>query len=225
MRSLQSTVRQTDREGLSYLAYETGGRAIFNRNSLVQDLASIGTEMGAYYSIAYQPPRDNSRIEHRIDVRVRGDYKVRHRRGYRFKTRDEQMNERLQGALYLGLVSNPLAVKLAAGEAVPEGRKSRLRLHVFVPSDRLIFLPVDSGEQAEVTVVVQAQGESKRLEATKRRLFQVSKPRPGGPKSIDLILPVDLKEGAYDIAVGVRHEASNQASYVSTFLRVPQASE
>jgi VWFA-related protein len=224
MRSLQSAARTSEREGLSYLAYETGGRAVFNRNSLLEDFGRIGAEMGAYYSIAYEAPTAGRRVEHRIDVRVHGDFEVRHRRGYREKTRDEEMNERLQSVLYLGLVTNPLDVRLVAGGGTPLGKKNRLRLHVIVPAEHLVFVPGERGAVSKVAVKVLAQGENGRPEAVVERLFQVSEP-PEGSDTIDLLLTLDVENGAYDIVVGVRDESSNQASYVSTFLGVAQTND
>ena len=85
-------------------------------NRLREDAANIDAEISNYYSLAYEPPRTGSGVEHRIEVRVRGDHKVRHRRGYRVKSRDEVMGERLQGAQFLGLVSNPLDIRLAGND-------------------------------------------------------------------------------------------------------------
>ncbi|MEM7588523.1 MAG: VWA domain-containing protein, partial [Acidobacteriota bacterium] len=103
-RAFETAQRASERDGLSLIARETGGRAVFNQNSLSDDLTEIGRDMGTYYSLAYAPPPGESGVEHRIEVRVPGKkVTTRYRRGYLAKDADRWMTERLEGALNLGL--------------------------------------------------------------------------------------------------------------------------
>ena len=220
-RSFDSTLRQSQRAGLSYLAGETGGRTIINRNRFGDELDAIADEMTAYYSLAYSPPHGGDRAEHRIDVRVDG-MRVRHRRGYRDKGPDEQMADRLESALYLGLMSNPLAARLGAGTVREAEGGFNLPLHVLVPAGRVAFLPVAEKFVAQLTLQVAACDERNRnvvFEQKKFRFDQASGEPPEGAM-LDLAIDLELDGGAYVVAVALRDEATRETSYVSTTLEV-----
>ncbi len=51
-RSFDGLERATARDGMTVLAAETGGRAIFNRNEFDRELAAVADEMENYYSLA-----------------------------------------------------------------------------------------------------------------------------------------------------------------------------
>jgi VWFA-related protein len=155
-RGVDFTLRTAQRAGLATLADETGGVAIFNRNSFGRELESIAGDMGSYYSLAYVPAHNGDGGQHTIEVRVTVDKaEVRHRRGYRDKRSEEILDERLEGAVAFGLMDNPLDVRLAAGdlEAGSDGALV-LPLHVMVPTESIVFLPGAEGERARVGLVV-----------------------------------------------------------------------
>ncbi len=212
----ESATRAQQREGLTFLAAETGGRAIFNRNRLTEELVQIAEDMSGYYSLAYAPPHGGDGLEHTIKVRVRGaGLRVRHRPGYRDKRADERMAERLESTLRLNLMANPLAVRLGAGQIRQgEGRKVTVPFRVIVPAERITFLPRQGSETARIKVQVMAQNERRRKAVFTQEIFQL--PRPEAADSVSLALDLELAEGVYVVAFGVRDEASQETSYVST---------
>ena len=73
------------REPLSVLAYETGGRAIFNSNSIENAIDQAVSETSEYYVLAWRPETENERLgKARIDVSIerRPDLRVRLRQTY-----------------------------------------------------------------------------------------------------------------------------------------------
>ncbi len=216
--------RNAEREGLSLIARETGGRTVFNRNEFGPELVKIGDESRTYYSLAYEPPADSGAgggKSHQIEVRVGdGSLDARYRRGYREKDPAEWLTERVEGALNLGITSNPLEVRLGAG-AIQAGADGKLRLplHVMIPVERLAFLPGDGEGVAAVTIKVLARRLETNALAVRDKTFRV-KGSPGAVGWADLPVELDLDEGAYLAAIGVQDQVSREASFVSTTLAV-----
>ena len=208
---------------MSFVASETGGQAIFNKNSFRKDFVRIGQEMTSYYSLAYEPPHGGDRGDHQIKVRIKGkdNLNVRHRRGYRDKGSDERLNDRLYSSLYLGLSDNPLEAKLGAGAVQAAGKKTfAFPLHVAVPADKLTFMPQESGSLAGVTVEVAAKSPENVKIFKTRTSYEIPQPDGDDNPLIDLVLSLELEEGRYVLAVAVRDEASQLTSYVSTAIEI-----
>ena len=217
-----SSVREVERGGMAVLADETGGRAIFNRNQFGGELEQIANEMASYYSLAYRPPHGGDRGEHQIRVRVRGrNLQVRHRRGYRDKSSDQRMSEQLDGALYLGLVENPLGVRLGAGRVrAAGGGKRRLPLHVMVPAARVAFLPFEDKEMAQIRVEVASRHAQTSKVVRDEKTFLVEAPPDRDTRLLDLVFNIDIPDGLNLVAVGVRDDATRETAFVSTTLAV-----
>ncbi len=226
----ESSQRAGEREGLSLIAEETGGRAIFNRNELGPDLTRIGQDLTSYYSLAYRPPDGDADAkkgrEHKIEVRLKDkSLNARYRRGYLEKNDARWLAERLEGALNLGITSNPLDVRLGAGEIQPgEPRPGgeatfRLPLHVMVPVERLAFLPQDGTHVAEITVRAMARSLASGAVATRQQTYRV-KGTPGAEGFANLKLELELGEGEQLTAIGIRDLATREASFVSTTVQL-----
>ena len=217
-----SSIREAERDGLAVLADETGGRAIFNRNRFGGELEQIASEMASYYSLAYRPPHGGDRGEHQIRVRVPGrNVQVRHRRGYRDKSSDQRMSEQLDGALYLGLVENPLGVRLGAGRVrAAAGGKRRLPLHVMVPAAGVAFLPFEDREMAQIRVEVASRHAQTSKVVRDEKTFLVEAPPDRETRLLDLVFNVEIPEGLNMVAVGVRDDATRETAFVSTTLAV-----
>lgn len=219
-RAFETAQRVSERDGLALIARETGGRAVFDQNSLGDDLTEIGRDMATYYSLAYQPPPGESGVEHRIEVRVPGrKIATRYRRGYLSKDAGRWMTERLEGALNLGLVSNPLGVGLGAGDLRPAQSGNQIfPLHVFLPIAELAFLDQGEGEVAEISVEVLARHLGSETLATTQRRLRVRKPE--SQERTGFAVDLELVPGDHTIAVGVRDDLGRRSSFVSTTVHV-----
>ena len=215
-------IREAERDGMAVLSGETGGRAIFNRNQFGDEFEQIADEMASYYSLAYRPPHGGDRGEHQIRVRVRGrNVQVRHRRGYRDKSSDQRMSEQLDGALYLGLVENPLGVRLGAGRVrAAGGGKRRLPLHVMVPAAGVAFLPFEDKEMAQIKVEVASRHAPTSKVVRDEKTFLVEAPPDRDTRLLDLVFNIDIPDGLNMVAVGVRDDATRETAFVSTTLAV-----
>ena len=219
-----SESRIQQRQGMNYLADETGGRAVFNRGVFIEELEQIAEDMNGFYSLAYAPGHGGDGLEHKIEVKVRapqlrGDkLRIRHRPGYRDKSQDQRMVERLQSALYLNLMANPLGVSLGAG-AITAGDKDRLKvpLHVRIPVDQITFLPQRGGDFASLRVVVLSRDERRAKSSFKQEGYRLARPAEAEPGlTVSLVIDLELKAGIHIIAFGIRDEATQVASFVAT---------
>ena len=216
--------RAGDREGLGLLADETGGRAVFNQNDLAPELARIGDELQHYYSLAYEAPAGDTgkaRREHAIEVKVKdGSLTPRYRRGYLEKSREQWLTERIEGALNLGIISNPLAVRLGGGAVEETASGSfRMPLHVMVPVERLAFLPHEGSFFADVKLQILTRAIDANELVTQDKVFRVQ----GSPEATgfaDLAVALELAAGTHVTAIGVQDTNTREASFVSTTLRV-----
>jgi VWFA-related protein len=220
--SFDVALRTSEREGLSVLAAETGGRMIINTNDFGDDLVDIANEMSSYYSLGYEPLHGGDEAEHEIRVKIKNkDLRVRHRQGYRDKSADVRMTERLQGAVYLGLVDNPLGVRLAAGSVTP-GEKNRLLvpLHVLVPSEKIVFLPRDQGVTAQLSVQVSTRNTVDQKGIFDHRAYRVNWSTDSDQEMVNLVMNLEVPPGVHLVAVGVRDDATHDMSFVSTTIEV-----
>ncbi len=221
-----SESRISARQGLFLLAEETGGRAVVNRNRFIEELEQIAEDMSGYYSLAYEPRHGGDGLEHRIDVRVDaegyGKLRIRHRPGYRDKSLDQRMFERLESTLYLNLMANPLNVSLGAGQLKPgEKETATVPLHVWVPVEQITFLPQRGGDRASLKVLVLARDERNRQTAFKQEVYRLGRPPEGPPgQRVSLVFELELEQGIHVVALGVRDEATKEASFVATSLEI-----
>jgi VWFA-related protein len=220
--SFDSAKRLSEREGMTDLAVETGGRVIFNRNQFDDELQAISSEMSSYYSLAYEPAHGGDRGEHEIKVRMKTKgLEVRHRRGYRDKDEDEKLTERLQAAIYLGLVDNPLEVRLGAGQiSTADGNMLTLPLHILVPADKLVFLPSDEGVSAQLNVQVATHNSTDQKGLFDHRAYRINWKTEADQETVAVSLDLEIPAGVHLIAVGVRDDATRETSLVSTTLEV-----
>lgn len=220
---ITGAIRESDRSGMSFVATETGGTAVFNKNSFKEDLVRIGQEMTSYYSLAYTPLHGGDLGDHEIKVRIKGrdHLKVRHRRGYRDKGADERLNDRLYSSLYLGLSDNPLDARLGAGAMqATDGKKFAIPLHVVVPAEKLTFMPQAAGSMAGVTIELVAKDPEKVKISKIRTAYEIPEPTGDDDPLISMVLNLELERGRYVLAVAVRDEATQLTSYVSTSVEV-----
>jgi len=223
--SFEATRRAGDQSGLITLAEETGGRASMNMNDYSVALEELGTEMLNYYSLAYQPTVGESRAEHKIEVRLREQgLKARYRRGYVQKSLNQRFSESLQGALFLGLVDNPLQARLAADEfrAGAEGLMT-MPLRVVLPVDLVSFIPEGDQLMASILVRIVSRNLETGQTGTADSPFKVKHQPGSGGEWMQLPVNLQLMPGSHIVAVGVLDQESGVTSLVSTTIEVPSS--
>ena len=116
-------------------------------------------------------------------------------------------------------------MRLGAGQVrAGDGRKYVGPFHVIVPAERIAFLPQRDTDTARFKVQVLARNERRRKSAFVQKIFQVPRPE-AADQLISLTLDLELPEGVYVVAFGVRDEASQETSFVSTGIDLRPAAD
>ncbi|MCG8456744.1 MAG: VWA domain-containing protein, partial [Holophagales bacterium] len=212
---------------LSYLASDTGGRAVFGQTDIRDELEEIAQDMSYFYSLAYNPDHRGDDRTHVIDVRVPGKRKarIRHRMTYRDKPAEERMADRLQTALTLGIEDNPLAASLAHGEIRELGGRDsyEVPLRVTVPLRGLVFLPQAGSHLGTLRLQVAARDADGRVAAFHQKRFEVElDPGLAGEAEGEhtFVVPLKMRGGEHVVAVGIRDETGRATSYLASRLVV-----
>jgi VWFA-related protein len=228
---------------LSYLAQQTGGLYVHNRNDLGSGLESIVGDQKGYYLIGYKPeqplidPATGRRRFHNIDVKVkRSGLRVRARSGYYGITDEERKpaaktaDEQIAAALMSPFTASDIRVKLTSlfTEEPDRGPIVRSLLHIDAADIKLDEL--EGARRGELDIVVVLFGGEGRVldQLAQRQTINIK-----GEAYTDLLrdglnyvldLPVKLS-GATQIRVAVRDSLSEHVGSARQFIEVPDLSK
>lgn len=223
-------------QGLRTLASATGGIAVLNRNDFNNGLGKILAATDGYYLLAYTPIDTKFDGDfHKVEVRVRGDYKVYNRRGYIARedavtapyTKQEQM---------LAAVKSPLARRdidfstMLLYKAAPPD-KATIDIHLVIDPKRLTFETLGDKQQASFDIAGFVFDELGKLrggfsETVTQSLTQQEQARQiaqdgGFSYSANTSLPA----GIYQIRLAVRDNKSGNIGTASRYLELPDLSK
>jgi VWFA-related protein len=219
-------------QGLFLLANETGGKALFNSNDAAELLADVAEEVSSTYSLGFlladRRPRQVRQVEVRLAKGKAKGREVRYRRSFRDKTLDERLAERLLSVAYLGGEDNPLGARATFAPTAAAGRKLHaLIVEVAVPADAVTLLPGPEGGPARgrlrlwMLAVDEAAGVRTTVRQTAARVGAGAVSAIAGAYRFEI--DVALPEGLYQVAVGVRDEATGVLSLIREEAPVPLA--
>ena len=219
--------------GLHLLAQETGGKALTNANDLAILLDDVSKQFAASYSLGFiEDEQERDRVRQIRVLLAPGASKgrrIEYRRTYRAKPLDERLAERLLSVAYLGAPENPLGANVELGGTTPlEKKVHELTVAVSVPADAIVTLPGKTGAtgnaSGEVRLWLVAVEDEKGARTTVRQKTVTV----GGATGIPAVdgayrveVAMNLPEGGYQVAVGVRDETSGVMSIVREPVTVP----
>jgi len=225
-------------EGAAALAERTGGFSIRGSNTFEEGAVRIGRESQSFYLLGYNPgdiPRDGR--FRKIDVKVRGSYTVRARRGYYAPSADDVpeltaakgVDAILQHALDAPRPSDAIPLRMTAYVLDGTG-PNHTRVVVAADADvsRVEFRDVEGKPQATLdTLVVVAprdSGEALRTDQT----VDIQR-RPGvstnGPMWYSFLREFSAAAGEHQVKLVVRDKVSNRVGTVSYRFNVPASDE
>lgn len=208
---------------LSFMADDTGGRAIFGTNRFADGLEKIADDLTSYYSLAYAAPHSGDDRIHDIDIKVPGKKKarLRYRRSYRDKPTDERMADRLLSALELGLGQNPLAAALSHGEITAGAKGTFLvPLRITMSLDKLVLLEQTGERQGRIRLQLSGRDEKGRVTAYHQTTFEVDLPDRESVGEHTFVINMEMRGGPHVLAVGIRDETGHATSYLTSRLNV-----
>jgi VWFA-related protein len=210
------------REPAELIAELTGGRRIQASTRLERDLAAIA-DFDSYYSLGFARPSDSEEGVHDIQVKVRGKgLAVRHRESFELKSNDDRMADATIATLLYQKTKNPLGLVLTPG-AIQERENGTyiLGVEVQIPLRSITLVPNDSGSHlAQLSLYVTIKDRDGQPRPVQKLPFSASIPGDKVEEALEQSthydLPVLLRTGDQQIAVGVRDELGS----VESFLRL-----
>jgi hypothetical protein len=211
-------------EPLLEMAAATGGTAILNTYAFDRALEAVAVDFASFYSLGFAAPSAGDGRRHAIEVRVkRPGMRVRHREGYVDKPLVERVGDRTLSFLHLGMESNPLGVHLGLGTPRRDGRRWIVPVLVRVPADGVALLPQDDGRRGRLHVFLAVRDDRGRVS----KLTHLPHPLeiPDGEADADggdvgIGVNVEVRPGAWTLAVGVWDEIGGGESYVSQAVEI-----
>ena len=219
--------------GLHLLADETGGKALINANDLPILLDDLTAQLVASYSLGFVLEERKLGRVRQISVQLAAGAdkgrRIQYRRTYRDKSLDERLAERLLSVAYLGNAENPLGASLELGGTTPlEKKVHELTVGVNVPTEAIVTLPGKDGEARNATAqlrlwLVAVEDEKGARTTVRQKTIAV-----GGATGVVAVdgnyrveVAMNLPEGGYKVAVGVRDETTGVLSLLREPVTVP----
>lgn len=214
--------RSNYQDSLMYMADQTGGLAIVNTNDPGPGLDRIMDDFSTYYSLGYRlVPTGTDRL-HRLEVKLRGnpDYKLNYPRTFIEKTLPTRIADRVMTSLTFPVEDNPMGVMVVAGEALPSsGNRYTLPVDVRIPLSSIALIP-DGETLTGYVMVYYAARDDAGKQSDLQRLSHTIRVRPedyerARGQYYTISASLLLEAGRYRVAVGLRDELTNQASFAT----------
>lgn len=143
---------------LTYLAKETGGRALINARR-IGALETVSGDIQSYYWLGFSPTRERDDQSHDVQVRLKNpDFIARARGSFLDSSRQTEVSMAVESTLLFGNAAAAGSLTVEVGRAVKSGRKRmEVPIKVAVPLSQVTVLPVADqfGAQLELRVAVQ----------------------------------------------------------------------
>jgi VWFA-related protein len=232
---------QDKQDGLSFLARETGGRAVFNTNDLNKGLEKMLEDTKGYYLIGYQPDSETfdskTRRFNKLTVNVKQDgLNVRYRSGFFGITDSDVRRSDPEKETPLQQIVKPLSSPFAANEVnlklnpiFGNDSKTGAFVHSFLHIDAngLTFADaVNNSKQATFDVLAIIYGENGKIVDQVGKNYTITVKKEDFQNSLkdgfvySFIFPVK-KPGAYQMRVAIRDAASAKVGSASQFIEIP----
>jgi VWFA-related protein len=228
------------REGLEFLAYETGGLSRFDDNDLNGALNRMLEDQAGYYLLGFSAnDEDAARIEkegkyHRLQVRVkRPGLVVRYRKGYLGSAASPQIDARTPQQRLLAALASPFAgtgvhLRFTPTFALDEHGQTVVRALLHIAGGDLAFGPPgpEGWRTATLHIVALTEGEDAKAGANTERAYNVRLKDASLAKleANGLVYAFEhplKKPGPYQMRVAVLDVGSGRVGSASQFIEVP----
>jgi VWFA-related protein len=228
-------------QGLSFLANETGGRAIFNNNDLNLGLEKMLEDTKGFYLIGYQPDSstfdEKTRRFNKLTVKVKNeDLNVRYRSGFfgvadadvkRSEAKDETPLQQILKPLTSPFTVNEINLKLNTLFGNDDKNGSFIHSFLYIDAKDLKFSDApNNSKQAAFDVLAISYGENGEIVEQVGQNYSITVKNDKYQSLLDegfvynFVFPIK-KPGAYQMRVSLRDAASAKVGSASQFLEVP----
>lgn len=245
-----SSELHASQDSLYALAADTGGKAVFNTNSLEPGLGRALKETSSYYLLAWKPDRGTQQSKfRRIEVKVVGrpDLTVQVRRGFfdrepetaKARKPEKSNNEKkaddavkspeaeLRKAMLAPYPTRDIPVSLSLTYLNNAPKGVMLSTALQVANEFLSFVPANEKYTAVVTVVGAVFDDKGNTGAAFSNRLTIQAPSVEaikGGRDVAYGYPVYVKPGLYQVRVGVRDETSGRSGTAHGWIEIPDLS-
>ncbi len=216
-----SLVDENYREPLEAASKATGGRLLSSSGKLADQLMDMVGGLRTFYSLGFTPPEDwKPGSDHDLKVRVkRKGLSARHREEVRLPEPDEREASATVAALMYQTVDNPLAIRATPGFAVPrDDGNAALPVNLEIPIGKIDFIPQNGSQAASLAIYVSTKSQDGNPGRVQKIPFHLAIPddkmEAARADSAHYPLPVVLRQGDRQLAIGVRDNVSGLFSAV-----------
>ena len=231
--------------GLSYLARETGGIAVFNNNDLNRGIRRALEDITGFYLIGYRPEESSFETSsgHRrfnswtIKVKDRPNLKVRTRGGFigfaeeQTRNKNRTPGEQLMAALLSPFSVRGLDLKLTSVFMNDATLGSTMKSMLLMDAEKLTFTKRSDGKFETVfNVIAVTLGDSGAVTDQITRVEKIIVSQDTLERFVSegmvygLNIPIS-KPGAYMLRIAVRDAASGRIGSASQYVEVPNVSK
>jgi VWFA-related protein len=221
--------------GLSYLAYATGGSFVHDRNFLENEIRKILDAETGYFLVGYEPDDGTFKGKefHHIEIKLnRTDLRVSSRKGFYGRTdkNSRPIYKSADSALYQAIDSplqdNGMDMQLTIlyGNSAAEGNFIRPIFHI---SGNDVTLTDEPGgtKKAELDVVAMTLDEKGAVVDEFNRSYTTHIPKEGvdmvRQNGLDFVTDISIKKpGVYSVRVAVRDKASGRLGSGGDFVDI-----
>lgn len=211
---------------LIFMAQRTGGRALYNTNDIGDGLTKIARDFDTYYSLGYNPGHVGDGRYHRIRVQLkekRKGVRIRHRDGYRDKSRTTRIADATTSTLMYGFERNPLSIEVKVGQGTPGERGHFVMpIAIMVPLGKISLVPRDDFHQGRVKLYFTAMDGEGRTSDMQEVPIDIRIPNGevdiARGKSYVYTVELQMRRGENRLAIAVRDEIGSTESLVSQFV-------
>ena len=221
------------RAGFTSSHRKLAARRLINANDLAILLDDVSKQLAASYSLGFvagEPKLNRVRqIKVLLAPGAAKGRRIEYRRTYRDKPLDERLAERLLSVAYLGNPENPLEAVVDFGDTqLLEKKIHELTVGVSVPAESVVTLPGKDGASpsasARLRLWLVAIEDEKGARTTVRQKTITVGGETGVPAvdgSYRVEVAMNLPEGGFQVAVGIRDETTGVTSLVREPVTVP----
>jgi VWFA-related protein len=245
-----SSELHASQDSLNALAADTGGKAVFNTNSLEPGLSRALKETSTYYLLAWKPDRGSQQSKfRRIEVKVVGrpDLTVQVRRGFfdrepeiaKTAKSEKSSNDKksaevpkspeaeLRKAIAAPYPARDIPVSLSLTYLNNAAKGVMLSSALQVANEFLSFVPANEKYAAVVTVagsVFDDKGNTGAGFSNRITIQAPSVEATKGGRDLTYGYPVYVKPGLYQVRVGVRDETTGRSGTAHGWIEIPDLS-
>lgn len=225
-------------EGISYLAYSTGGKFVRNTNGLSSSVRKVLDANAGYYLVGYEPTDETFKGKdyHKIDVDVlKPDLRISFRRGFygqadaEKQTAGRSADSPLYQAINSPFDANGLDIQLTTltGSDAASGNYARVMFHI--PGPDIAFQDEPNGtKKMSFDVIAVALDVKGKVAEEFNRTYPIRIPARGvetiSKFGLDFTTDIPFKKGGiYTFRLAVRDNVSKRLGSAGDFVDIPDS--